>query len=72
MRDLPVGAVAGLSAARRLVASGIEVTVLEARDRVGGRTEGGVTADGTPVELEKISVDDADGVTHLRYRVVRG
>ena len=42
---------AGLSAARQLVASGADVTVVEARDRVGGRTEGGVTADGTPVEL---------------------
>jgi monoamine oxidase len=47
-----VGAgLAGLSAARRLVANGIEVTVLEARDRVGGRTEGGATADGTSIEL---------------------
>lgn len=42
---------AGLSAARHLLASGTDVTVLEARDRVGGRTEGGHTADGTPVEL---------------------
>jgi monoamine oxidase len=30
---------------------GIEVSVVEARSRVGGRTEGGITADGTPVEL---------------------
>jgi len=47
-----VGAgLAGLSAARRLVTQGFEVTVLEARDRVGGRTEGAVTADGTSIEL---------------------
>ena len=47
-----VGAgLAGLAAARRLVARGHEVTVIEARDRVGGRTEGLVLADGTPLEL---------------------
>jgi monoamine oxidase len=42
---------AGLAAARRLVDAGLEVCVLEARDRVGGRTEGGHTADGSPLEL---------------------
>src|SRR5215469_5856141 len=42
---------AGLAAARRLVARGHEVTVVEARQRVGGRTEGLVLDDGTPLEL---------------------
>ena len=47
-----VGAgLAGLAAARRLVAGGHEVVVVEARDRVGGRTEGLLLADGTPLEL---------------------
>jgi monoamine oxidase len=42
---------AGLAAARRLVAGGHDVTVVEARERVGGRTEGLVLEDGTPLEL---------------------
>jgi monoamine oxidase len=47
-----VGAgLAGLAAARRLVADGREVRVVEARERVGGRTEGLVLDDGTPLEL---------------------
>jgi monoamine oxidase len=51
-RVVVVGAgLAGLAAARRLVAGGHDVTVVEARDRVGGRTEGLVLDDGTPLEL---------------------
>ncbi|MED5803337.1 flavin monoamine oxidase family protein [Gordonia sp. Z-3] len=47
-----VGAgLAGLSAARSLVANGRTVAVLEARDRVAGRTFGGALANGVPVEL---------------------
>lgn len=51
-RVVVVGAgLAGLAAAGHLVREGLDVTVLEARDRVGGRVEGGFLADGTPVEL---------------------
>ncbi|HSE55580.1 MAG TPA: flavin monoamine oxidase family protein [Nocardioidaceae bacterium] len=52
MSVVVVGAgLSGLAAARRLAAEGVEVVVLEARDRVGGRTEGHVLDDGTPLEL---------------------
>lgn len=53
MRDVVIigAGLAGLSAARRLTDRGLDVEVLEARSRVGGRTEGGQLSDGTPVEL---------------------
>lgn len=40
---------AGLAAARRLVPCGLEVAVLEARDRVGGRVWNRALPDGTVV-----------------------
>ena len=47
-----VGAgLAGLSAARALEAGGIDVAVIEARDRVGGRTVNEPIGDGKVVEL---------------------
>ena len=47
-----VGAgLAGLAAARRLTAEGIDCVVLEARDRVGGRTLNHPIGDGKVVEV---------------------
>ena len=52
MSVVVVGAgLSGLAAARRLTTEGVDVVVLEARERVGGRTEGHLLADGTPLEL---------------------
>ena len=52
MQVVVVGAgLAGLACARRLTALGHDVTVVEARERVGGRTEGQLLDGGTPLEL---------------------
>ena len=52
MRAVVVGAgLAGLSAAKVLAAAEAEVTVLEARDRVGGRTWSQTLANGATIEM---------------------
>ena len=53
MRDCAIvgGGLAGLTAALDLVKRGVDVVVLEARERVGGRVENGVLDDGQYVEL---------------------
>ena len=50
---------AGLAAARDLVAGGADVAVLEARDRVGGRVEQVTVDGGRPVQLGGELVGDA-------------
>jgi monoamine oxidase len=51
-RVIVVGAgIAGLAAAQRLEANGFEVTVLEARDRIGGRMWSGTSATGTTLDF---------------------
>jgi monoamine oxidase len=52
MKVIVIGAgLAGLSAARHLIKKGVDVEVLEARDRVGGRTLNHVFGDGSIVEV---------------------
>lgn len=63
MRVVVVGAgLAGLTAARTLASAGADVTILEARDRVGGRMHGvpvcsGVTADGGAAYLGNLHTE---------------
>ena len=60
-----VGAgLAGLAAARWLVARGHEVTVVEARERVGGRTEGLVLDD----SYHLVTIDQQRGIVIERTR----
>jgi monoamine oxidase len=62
-----VGAgLAGLAAARDLVAGGADVVVLEARPRAGGRVEQTTLSDGRPVQLG----GEVIGLAHTAYRAL--
>lgn len=64
-RVVVVGAgFAGLAAARSLADAGIEVTVLEARERVGGRVWSMTLRNGAIVELGAEWIMDDDSVVH--------
>lgn len=66
MRVLVVGAgLAGLTAAHRLQQGGADVTVFEARERVGGRVWSHVFDDGTVVELGGEWIDSSQPSVRL-------
>ena len=65
MDVIVVGAgLSGLAAARGLTRAGAGVVVLEARTRVGGRTEDELLADGTPLELGGQWIGDGHSRMH--------
>ena len=65
MRVLVVGAgLAGLTAAADLTAAGVDTTVLEARDRVGGRTRGIEVAPGAWVDAGAAYLGDRHTELH--------
>lgn len=67
MRVLVVGAgLAGLTAATDLAAAGVDVTVLEARDRVGGRTHGIEVAPGRWVDAGAAYLGDRHTALHAQ------
>lgn len=62
-----VGAgLSGMTAAHTLAKEGLRVTVLEAKDRVGGRTHSDASAPGGPLDLGGMLI----GVTHERSRAL--
>lgn len=72
MRVLVVGAgLAGLTAAHRLQQGGADVTVFEARDRVGGRVWSHRFDDGTVVELGGEWIDSAQPSIRLLAEELR-
>jgi monoamine oxidase len=72
MRVLVVGAgLAGLTAAHRLQQGGADVTVFEARDRVGGRVWSHRFDDGTTVELGGEWIDSSQQSVRLLVEELR-